>query len=400
MKSKLSIAIFGNTNNYPLLLAEGLKLLGHDVRLILNRTEVLHRPEAKHPEWKDAYPPWVHDCSDLTDEDIAYATPALEPAIRHLTHNVDLAILNDVGPALIDYITAPHVALLTGSDLTYYASYDSLQMRTGMWDSGFKRSPAGRRFIRRMADFVSRQRDGLLSARVVCYAYRGLIPEGDRLLDAIGVDNDRRMMLLLSNVHGLAAQPSSANKDLQVLCGSRIVYRPERNPALSTIDFKGTDVLIQGFAAYCQRGGKGELQLPQKGQDIELARSLVHDLGIASRVVWLPEMSLAEFYERMTQADIVCDQFGTSFPGMVTMDAYALGRPVMAKLRNEVFSEVFTEPLPGFDVHTSEDIAECLLQLDKKRDLLKSMGAASRAYATAHLSPEVMASQLLLRCDV
>lgn len=397
---QLSIAIFGNTNNYPLLLAQGLQLLGHNVRLVLNRKELLHRPEARYPDWVTAYPDWIVDCSNLSDEDIAFETPALDLAIHQLTHNVDLVILNDVGPALATYLQAPYVVVLTGSDLAYYASFGSLQMRTSMWGSEFKRSLQGRRYLRRLADFVARQRDGILGAEVACYGQRGLVPSGDRLLDDIGVIDERRLMLHFSNTIDLQAQPATQNKKLAVLCGSRIVYRPECNPALSAMDFKGTDVLIRGFAKYCQQGGEGELRLPQKGQDLDAAIELINDLGIADRIAWLPEMPLAEFYEEMTKADLICDQFGTSFPGMVTTDAYALGRPVMANLRNEIFGQRFPEPMPGFDAKTPAEIADHLMMMEKDKDILAEMGLKSRAYAEAYLSPESMARQLLSRCGL
>lgn len=392
---KLSIAIFGNTNNYPLLMVHGLRMLGHNVRLVLNRKELLHRPEALYPDWAAAYPDWIVDCSNLSDEDIAFETPAIDQAIHQLTHNVDFVILNDVGPALASHLRTPHVVVLTGSDLAYYANFDSLEMRTSMWNPEFKRSLQGRRYLRRMADLVARQRDGILGAEVVCYGQRGLVPSGDQLLDDIGVSDHRRLMLHFSNTIDLQAQPATQNKKLTVLCGSRIVYRPECNPALSAMDFKGTDVLIRGFAEYCQRGGQGELRMPQKGQDLDATIELINDLGIADRITWLPEMPLAEFYEEMTKADLICDQFGTSFPGMVTTDAYALGRPVMANLRNEIFGQRFPEPLPGFDAKMPEQIADHLMMMEKDKDILAEMGLKSRTYAETHLSPESMARQLL-----
>lgn len=397
---KLSIAIFGNTNNYPLILAEGLIALGHDVRLIVNRKELLHRPEGKYPEWRDAYPEWILDCSHITDEDIAYETPAIDPAIHHLTHNVDLAILNDSGPALAGYLRSPHIAMLTGSDLAYYADFVSLQMRSGMWDIEFKRSSQGRRYLRRMADFVARQRDGILGAELVSYGQRGLVPEGDKLLDAIGVTDARRLMLYISNTTGLQVQPPAQNAKLRILCGSRIVYQRKRHPALSAMDFKGTDVLLRGFALYCGMGGKGELRMPRKGQDLDAAISLIEKLGIEKRVVWLEEMPLARFYEEMEAADLICDQFGSSFPGMVTADAYALGRPVMADFRNKVFTQCLPEPLPGFNATTPKGIADHLMEVEKNRELLVAMGQRSRAYAEKYLSPESMARQLLGRCSL
>ena len=108
---QLSIAIFGNTNNYPLSLAEGLISLGHSVRLILNRKELLHRPEARHPEWAASYPDWIVDYSDITDEDIACEMPVIEHLLQHLTNEVDLVILNDVGPALAGYLQSPSLFL-------------------------------------------------------------------------------------------------------------------------------------------------------------------------------------------------------------------------------------------------------------------------------------------------
>lgn len=398
--NKISIAIFGNTNNYPLLLAQGLKLLGHQVRLVLNRKELLHRPESRYPWWAGAYPDWIVDCSNLSDEDIAFETPAIDQAIHHLTHNVDLAILNDAGPALAGYLRTPHVVVLTGSDLAYYANFDSLNMRTSMWDSEFKRSPQGRRYLRRMANCVARQRDGILGAEVVCYGQRGLVPSGDLLLDGIGVKDERRLMLHFSNTIDLKAQPLAKNDKLTILCGSRVVYRSDHNPALSAMDFKGTDVLLKGFALYCQRGGKGELRLPRKGQDLQAAVALISELAIAKQVHWLDEVPLARFYEEMVAADLVCDQFGSSFPGMVATDAYALGRPVMAKLRPEIFSQRFSEALPGFNAETPGQIADHLMVIEKNRNILADMGRKSRVYAETYLSPESMAKQLLSKCGL
>ncbi len=398
--SRLTVTFFGNTNNYPLLLAEGFRSLGHDVRLIINRKDLLHRPEARYPRWMERYPDWIFDCSSITDEDIAYRTPAIDHAIHHLTHNADLAVLNDVGPALAVNVRCPHVALLTGSDLAYYASYDSLQMRTGMWNPEFKRSPQGRRYLIKFSDLVARQRDGILAARLVCYGHRGLVPSGDKLLDEIGVQDQHRLMLHISNTIDLQSRPAPQNKRLTILSGSRIVYRPDQHPELSAMDFKGADVLIRGFAQYVRAGGRGILRLPRKGQDLDAAIALISELGITERIDWLDEMPLSRFYEEIAAADLVCDQFGASFPGMVTTDAYALGRPVMANLRNEIFGQRFPEPLPGFDVKTPAEIADKLWLFDKQPELLVEVGQASRAYAEKYLSPKRMAAALLAKAGM
>jgi len=394
MKPK-NIVIFGNTNNYPLLLAEGLKSLGHNVKLLFNRPECIHRPESKYADWKGSYPSWIYDVSDITDVDIAFETGKIDKVKKLLTYDVDLVILNDIGPSLIDYINVPHIVLLTGSDLTYYADFKILKTMTHGWDSRFKRSSEGRKHIRMMAQLIMRQRDGILSAKKVSFALRDLVPEGDELLDEIGISDEYRLMMFLSNVNGLKLSTAPKNKVLRILCGSRIVFNRKNNPYFSTQDFKGTDLLIYGFAEYCRLGGRGALTFFEKGQDVDEAKLLINELKINNRVHWLPEMTLVGFTEEMLKSDLICDQFGTSFPGMVSLDAYALGRPVMANLRNEVFSSLFSDPLPGFNVTTKMEIANTLLEIDSNPGLLEKKGLESRKYAEDYLSPKKMAAMLL-----
>jgi len=166
IKKKYNIALFGNTNNYPLLLAESFTQLGHDVQFFINRKELLHRPESKYPDWSKHYPSWIHDCSFLSDEDIAYEIPSLDNVVNQLSNqNFDLVVLNDIGLALAGFLRCPYVAFLTGSDLSYYADYGMLDKLTAKWDPEFKRSISGRRNIYRFADLVTRQRDGILGRK-------------------------------------------------------------------------------------------------------------------------------------------------------------------------------------------------------------------------------------------
>jgi hypothetical protein len=397
---KLSIAIFGNTNNYPLLLAEGLSALGHHVRLLVNRKELIHRPESKHPEWKGNYPSWVFDFSEITDLDVAYETPALDGAIAQLTHGVDLAILNDIGPAFAKYLRCPHAVFLTGSDLSYYADFDSVRLRTASWDPAFRRSIAGRRATRKVSELVIDQRDGILSADAVSFGLRGLIPRGDRILDSIGVEDARRMMIYMSDIARLGKPLDPNNKCLQVLSGSRVLWKQADDNRYSEQDLKGTDILLKGFALYCQRGGKGELRLFRKGGDVDAAVELIDSLGIANQVAWLEEMPLDRFHEEMASADIVCDQLAQSFPGMVTADAFAMGRPVLANLRNEIFGSYFPAPLPGLQASSSEEVCRQLLDAENNKAMLQALGTQSREFAETYLSPVIMAEMLLKRCSV
>ena len=397
-KRRLTIGMFGNINNYPLMLAEGFRKLGHDVRLVINRKQILHRPESKYPDWGKSYPDWVLDCSSLSEEAMmSNSAPLISKVVNFFFDQVDLVILNDYGPALTHLLPKPQVAFLTGSDLTYYANYHSLDLRTVAWDLEYKKSDQGRRLIKRYSDFVAQQRDGILSADIVSFGVRGLIPEGDELLDSIGIADSRRMMILLSDTINLQYCPSRGNSSLRIFNGARVAWQQSPDRAFGQQDLKGTDVLLQGFAMYCQSGGQGELRMVRKGHDVERAGELCIQLGIEKRVVWLKEMDLHQYDDEVRSSDLVCDQLGQSFPGMVTTHAYALGRPVLANLRNECFARKLPQPLPGFQAATPEEVSEQLLRLDADREAIQIMGTKSRQYAEHYLSPEAMAEHVLAR---
>lgn len=392
----LSVFIYGNTNNYPYLLAEGFRALGHAVKLVINKKELLHRPESLHPEWLNAYPEWIIDASDIGEFDIAFESQKLDELFATHGHQADFAVLNDIGPALAGYLHCPYATVLTGSDLTYYANYQSVVLRTAAWDPGFRRTPYARRIVRKFTDLVTRQREGILMSSVVSYGARNLTPEGDVLLDEIGVLDAQRFMVHLSNTLHTARRHMPKNERLKIFCGSRVVWKQNAQQSYCAMDLKGTDVLINGFAAYCRQGGKGVLHLPRKGTDVEDAVTLIAELGIESRVVWYENMSLKQFEEELISADLICDQFGSSFPGMVTTHAYALGRPVLANFRPDLMPFA----MPGLHAETAEQVREQLLKAERDYDDLTNLGAVSRAFAEATLSPSAMAKELLERAGL
>jgi glycosyltransferase involved in cell wall biosynthesis len=270
-------------------------------------------------------------------------------------------------------------------------------MRTRTWDPEFLNTPEARARIAKMREFVERQRQSILTAKVVCFPHRGFSPLGDKILDSIGVPDDRRLSIHTSNVDLLDPAPLRNNRVLIILSPCRIVYQKDSHSDMGDMDIKGTDVLLHGYTIYCRQGGTGELRLVKKGQDVTAAAALAEELGIAQRIVWLEEMSTYQLYQEMANADLICDQFGAALPGLVTTDAYALGRPVMANLRNDIFAQVYSEPFPGFDAQTPREVSDWLMVCESNRSLLIEMGKRSRAYAKRYLSPQRSAERLLER---
>lgn len=394
------IAVIGNMNNAPLRLVEGLRSIGRDAHLFVNRREILHRPESIYPELlQSGYPAWIHDVSDVADAGNLQLDAKKQAAlIRRLNRQFGLSILNDWAPSLAEELSHPHCTVLTGSDVAYYASFDTFDGIMSCWDLASKRSASGRQYQRDLIDLIRRQRDGIASSAVVVHPARSLVPENDKLLDALGVTDDRRMELLSCCTTQLESSPSPRNEILKVFSPSRVNFAHCGEGTIFTSqDLKGTNVLLEGFARFCADGGKAELHLVLKGNEIEPARAMIASNGFDDRVVWHKEMTTQQLRELMRSFDVICDQFNASPLGLITLDAYALGRPVLANFAVNNLPGRFPEPLPGLPASTPEEVAQQLARMAGDVASRQELGAQSRRYAEKYLSCEVMAQKLLDR---
>jgi glycosyltransferase involved in cell wall biosynthesis len=340
--------MIGNTNNYPLRFALALRRRGIHVELFVTDAghATLHQPHNNYPEWAASYPDWIHNFQEIKVEDVIFESPRFREMVKGFPKRADLAILNDFGPAIAHYLKCPHVAWMTGSDLDFYADYKMVNAVSKGWSSEFKRSSAGRGHTKKLVDFVANQRDGILTSEMVFHPHIGLLPNADELLGEIGVLPNARAMLYIADTENLDAAPKSTPQLKEILYGCRIENPSKQKQGVhSAIDHKGFERFIAGFAQYKNLGGQAKLKIVKKGGGVSEAIKLVKKLGISDSVIWLEVMSLDKFYDEMRNADLICDQVWKSFPGMITLDAYALGKPVLANFRNEVFENFFPEPL-------------------------------------------------------
>lgn len=391
----MHIAIFGNTNNYPLLLAQGFRQLGVSVKLFINRKELLHRPESKIPNYAIAYPDWIYDCSNIAEDDFVCESSRIGDVINALVSGSDGVILNHLGPSLTHLIEKPSIAFLTGSDLTYYGDYETITVREASWGEDYKRSPGALLIRRHWERFVGRQRAGIAAAKRVSFPWPGLVAEGDRLLSEIGVLDQRRFFIFMADTLNLQYCPPPKNRVLRLFNGARLNWHRPLPPGFSAQDDKGTDILLKGFAQFISTGGRAELRLVRKGLHISETDRLVRDLGIENNVVWLDELPLAEFYNEMRQADVVCDQFGTAVPGMVSVDGMAIGRPILGNFRLDIIQPRFREDLPVCHTETSEAVVSQLHQLSESHARRLEIGRAAHEFSTRWMSPETTAKNCL-----
>jgi glycosyltransferase involved in cell wall biosynthesis len=317
-----------------------------------------------------------------------------------VSHQSSGLILNDLGPSLLDAAGIPGVSLLTGSDLTYYANCDSDEIRSAMWDAAFAASAGGRLARRKWREFVARQRSGILGSRAVSFGVPGLVQEADALLREIGVPDERRFSVYLADTVDLAPAPPRLRKQLRVFNGARLNWRDPFPAGFSAQDNKRTDILLEGFGEFLRAGGEGTLVLVEKGLHVAETKELANSLGITRNVEWLREMTLAEFYVQVRDADVICDQMGPSFPGMAGLDAMAIGRPVIANFRLDLLGPYYQAPWPVLHVESVQRVRDALLDLYRFPETRASLGTEARAFAERHLSPEANAVRCLEQLGV
>lgn len=395
----MKIGIFGNTNNYPYLLAMGLRQLGADVRLVVNRPERLHRPESKVPALADGYPDWILDLGLAAEAYTITDSPLARDAVRFLGTDLNAVFLNDVGPALHDHFDCPVLALLTGSDLLYHASFASIDERISGWPPEMAACEHGRAAIAAMRRCVEAQRAGIARATAVSFMPSGSFFEGDEILAELGVarDDPRRFFVYQADTLTLQVEPPPLRRRMHVFNGARLVWHRPLPPGFSELDHKGTDVLVCGFAEFLAAGGEGELRLVRKGYDARRTEDLVRDLGVAGDVVWLDELSLFDFHKEMASADVVCDQFGQSIPGMVALDAMAMGRPVLSNFRLDAMAAYFPEPRPFCHAADPAEVCRHLLELYRRPRLRTEIGRQAVDYVARLRSPQANALECLGR---
>lgn len=393
----MKIVFFGNTNNYPYILARAMRELGHEVILLVNRKAQLHRPESMEQEFLAGYPSWIEDVSDI--EENAYSEVNHKVGrVLDIMAGSDGIILNDIGPSLLGLVNKPAISILTGSDLDYYADYASLGVRQKGWESGFMSSPQGRRENLLWADFVRRQRLGILMSQAVSYFPRGTIAEGDRLLDEIGIDNKKRIFIYMANLPvvskiDLSTKPA-LGKTVRIFCGTRLTWKKPIRPGATSLDYKGMDIMIKGLGIFVKKHpGLLDIRIVKKGWDVSETQLLAEEEGVDPFVTWINEMCLRDYYNELCRADIVFDQLGESCIGMAGADAMAMGKPLIANGRPELFSAMFEHPLPVCQATNQMEVYRHIERLVFDTKHRKSAGNESREFARRFLSPEYFANK-------
>lgn len=391
----MRLAFLGNTNNYPLALACALRDLGHEVDFLVDQTAPLHRPESRREALRSSYGEWLHDVSPLRARDIVLPT-VRHARIRRVLTSADGLVLNGYGPAFWPAVRKPAVVILTGSDLEVYG--DQQGLNAFLADSrrrGLASVPDRLRhfFIEKIAKL---QRAGISNAAAIEYAFPGMLPDGDKLLAEMGVRAAQRRCYFLTDLDLLRATPPPHNAVMRIFSATRLNWVKPMPAGSSVLDAKGTDVMLRGVALFAKRTGLPfELRLVRKGLHVQESYEYARALELQHCTTWLDEMPLRDIYAEFTAADIVLDHFGAGSIGVAARDALALGRPVIANAKPEVFRRSLGAEVPILQAESDEEIAKHLEALARNRVMREQLSHEARKFAEAFFNPHTAARDVI-----
>ena len=314
-----------------------------------------------------------------------FLRPGVARVVERLS-DCDALLLNYVGPSLLQLLIRPAIAFLTGSDLDYYANPCMADVRTKTWDADYKASPSGQQYIRALTDFIQRQRQGIQGAIAVRFFASGLVPAGDRLLDEIGVDNEKRLPLVAVDP-SVKMVPAPHNQPIRVFCATRLTWKFPVEVGRSTLDYKGSDIMIRGLGAfYRATGTRLDIQLVRKGLHVEELKVLIDEEGLADQVTWSDEMPLIEVRDQFAKSDIVIEQLSDSVVAGAGLDAMATGRPVIGNAHPEMYEAHNGEMAPFCRARTAEEVCAQLQRLVFDPGERERIGWAGRRHVDEHFS--------------
>lgn len=388
----MKIGFLGNANNYPFRLGRALRALGHEVFFFVDRprSEPRHRPECHYADVPYPYPDWIREVEPLGPIQLVVMPARRHKRILRLLETCDGVVLNGLALSLGPLLHLPTIGLLTGSDLDVYANPGSVRILAAA--AGRFDAVPGVRLLKRMlfGRLVQHQRAGIAKCRLVDFAIPGLLPHADALLDGIGVERQRRASFMLTDIKSLPLRRDCGDETFRIFCATRLQWRrPVAGANVSPLDAKGTDVMLEGLRKFVAQAHQPvQIHLIRFGADAAEVERNVVEMGLGSNVHWHAELTQAEFLDAMAQADVVLENFGKEgCIGMAGRDAIAMGIPVIAWGKSDVFERTLGEPLPIYEALTPDEICARLIEIvDDPSDVARN-SARARAFAARWFSP-------------
>ena len=163
------------------------------------------------------------------------------------------------------------------------------------------------------------------------------------------------------------------------------------------IYYKGLDLLIDGFASYLLKGGKGELWLIGDGPDRPILEEQVSAHGIVDRVHFMGARYGKDKLNRIANMDLFCHPSRSEGSPTAVLEAAALTKPLLLSTATNV-GELVEKKNCGIHLHETNpsSIAKALEEFDLvfERGSHLAMGEAAKEMVMEEFNWLSIASKL------
>lgn len=385
----MKIAFLGNMNNVVFHLAESLHKCKYDVTLFIDAPKnfLLDRPESINPSLRNKYPSWI---KEMIVEDKLKALRIIFPLIffKKLIHclnrEYDIIFLNGLWISLGKHIHKEKLVInIFGGHEVDLADRDYLNDAVRLFfqtrPHAFRPQFVIKYFYKKLASTL---RSGIRRANVINYYSTGINEKGDKILKEIKANQEySRLELRGFDCSAFPyVKPDLARKKFVILNVTRFFFQNRRN------DNKRNDLMIQGIGKFIRDNQiKKDIEIIffEKGEDVEAAKKMCDEEGLAPFTQWHQQVSLDALTQYFFYCDVAFDQLGCHWIG-AGLFSMLTGRPLIANARPEIFEQLTGEKSPVCQATSAEEVCTWLTKLYSDRHLVNQIGLQSQAYVLNH----------------
>lgn len=387
------IALYGNIANIFYTIGKALRSSSEiDVHLYLESdTDLVQSPESEDPELKYGYPNWIHKDKSWNLRSAFYFWR--KNIVKEL-NKFDLIILAGRGVVLSPLLYKKTAFYVTGSDLTLIPFYNRVML---IYPTSVVKAIIGQilqrigiKFVNEIwtqpfSPFKSALNRLNVSDKKIIDKYFPLIIDSTLFsYDANSFKSgDSNIRMILDNFKFVVFHPS------RIMINSHEDLREAGQ-------WKQNDLLFKAFADLVIKHGARDavLVMPDRevSPDIIIAKRIIHELGIERNVIWIKgdndygfaRNDLIKFY---SIADVVADDFGIGWFGAVVLEGFAVGKPVLSYVDEEVMSILYPWH-PVLSSNTREGNFQLLKKLYDNPHLKRKLGLEGRKWIEQFHSTE------------
>lgn len=394
------MALLGNVANCLLPIAQALRDEGIEADLFIDSSApAIARPENSDAGLADA--PWIRRGRWFSPW--ALLAPRWARVVR-LLRTYDLIVVSGPGPTFAQWAGRPWCWLVSGADLTvtpfpwtFRSAFPTRVRRVAAYPlAHWQRRAAGRAHeiwvqpFEPMRDAIARLG---LGSPPVSDRYMPLMVEVDHLRQGTGEPVPADLVPIINQMDAA---------DLVLFHPSRIIMDATDANRRSG-QWKGNGKLLHALADLRSRGdGDGILLVllcVAGSRDLAPAKGLARELGVEDQILWARPPGRDAFTRDQMRhlyahSDVVADEFAAGWFGLVTLEALAMGLPVVSHVDEAAMAVLYPGGHPIRSALEPHDIAGRIAEL-RDPQLRATVGASGQAWIEVHHSAHAVKARYL-----